>query len=186
MFSYALVAQLDRASGYGPEGWGFEFLRARNYFGSYMENHSKWMEFALEEARKALEKKEVPIGAVVVHEGRIIGRGHNLVETLQDPTAHAEILAITAASNYLASWRQEESVLYSTLEPCSMCAGAVLLARIPLVVYGASDPRFGACGSAIQVAHSDNLDVKTRLVKGVLETQCSHIIKTFFNELRNH
>src|SRR5574341_1808059 len=101
--------------------------------------HDYWMQHALKEAEKALEKNEVPIGAVVVMENRIIGRGHNLVETLQDPTAHAEMVAITAAANTAASWRLEGATLYATVEPCSMCSGAILLSRISTLAFGTED-----------------------------------------------
>jgi tRNA(adenine34) deaminase len=149
-----------------------------------MADHTTWMKEALTEAKKALAKDEVPVGAVVVYDDKIIGRGHNLMETLQDPTAHAEMLAIQSAANFLASWRLEDTTLYVTLEPCSMCAGAILMSRIPNVVYGASDPRYGACGSAIQVANSENLDIQTNLTCGILENECSQLLKDFFVELR--
>ena len=149
-----------------------------------MADHTTWMKEALTEAKKALAKDEVPVGAVVVYDERIIGRGHNLVETLQDPTAHAEMLAITAAANSLASWRLEETTLYVTLEPCSMCTGAILMSRIPDVVYGATDPRYGACGSAVQIAQNENLDIRTNLTGGVLEKECSQLLKDFFVKLR--
>ena len=174
---------MDRASDYGSEGWGFEFLRAR-FFYIVMDDHTLWMRFALQEARKARDKNEVPIGAVVVHEGRIIGRGHNLVERLQDPTAHAEMLAITSAANSLASWRLDDTVLYATLEPCSMCAGAILLARIPTIIFGATDPRYGACGSAVQIANTGSLDIHTNIIRGILEPECKKILQDFFAEIR--
>ncbi|NIA29652.1 MAG: tRNA-specific adenosine deaminase [Actinobacteria bacterium] len=138
----------------------------------------------MQEARKARDKNEVPIGAVVVHEGRIIGRGHNLVERLQDPTAHAEMLAITSAANSLASWRLDDTVLYATLEPCSMCAGAILLARIPTIIFGATDPRYGACGSAVQIANTGSLDIHTNIIRGILEPECKKILQDFFAEIR--
>ncbi len=174
---------MDRASDYGSEGWGFEFLRAR-FFYTIMDDHTLWMRFALQEAQKARDKNEVPIGAVVVQEGQIIGRGHNLVETLQDPTAHAEMLAITTAANQLASWRLDDTTLYATLEPCSMCTGAILLARIPTIVFGAKDPRFGACGSAVQIAKSDHLDINANIISGILEPECKKILQEFFVKIR--
>ncbi len=174
---------MDRASDYGSEGWGFEFLRAR-FFYITMDDHTLWMRFALQEAQKARDKKEVPIGAIIVQEGKIIGRGHNLVETLQDPTAHAEMLAITAAANSLASWRLDNTILYVTLEPCSMCTGAILMARIPTIVFGARDPRYGACGSAVQIANTDSLDVHANIIRGIFEPECKKILQDFFTEIR--
>ncbi|HNW58847.1 MAG TPA: tRNA adenosine(34) deaminase TadA [bacterium] len=149
-----------------------------------MQDHAAWMRLALDEAQKALDKDEVPVGAIVVHEGRVIGRGYNLIESLQDPTAHAEMLAVTAAANALASWRLDQSILYVTLEPCMMCTGAVLLSRIPLIVYGAADPRYGACGSALQMTDGGKLDVQARVISGILQEECSHLLKTFFRKLR--
>jgi len=142
------------------------------------------MKFALLEAQKAFQKNEVPVGAVIVHANRLIGRGHNSVETLQDATAHAEMMAIQAAEKQLNSWRLDDAKLYVTLEPCSMCAGAILLSRIDKVVFGAHDPRYGACGSVLQIADNDSLDVRTELVSGVLEHECSDILKQFFRQLR--
>ena len=138
----------------------------------------------MEEAAKAKAKKEVPVGAVVVYENKIIGKGHNLVESLQDPTAHAEMLAITSAANSLASWRLDETTLYVTLEPCPMCVGAILLSRIPHVVFGAFDPRYGACGSAVQLAENDNIDISTLVTSGILEKECSQILRDFFADIR--
>src|SRR3989337_1103109 len=112
-----------------------------------MTQHEQWMKLALQEAEKAFERNEVPVGALVVHKGKIIGKGYNQIELLQDPTAHAEMIALTAASNYLQSRRLEDCTLYVTLEPCPMCAGAIVLARIPRLVYGASDPKAGAVQS---------------------------------------
>ena len=142
------------------------------------------MEQALREAEKALEKKEVPVGAVVVYQNKIIGRGHNQVENLQDPTAHAEMLAITAAANYLSSWRLEGTTLYVTLEPCPMCAGAIILARIQKLIYGASDPRMGACGSAFNILQNRSLNHRISIVSGILESRCREILQGFFKNLR--
>ncbi len=151
-----------------------------------MVKHEKWMEQAFVEAEKAYRKKEVPVGAIIVYENRVIGRGYNLIETLQDPTAHAEILAITAAANYLASWRLDDSSLYVTLEPCSMCAGAILSSRVCELVFGASDSRFGACGSVINILQNSNLNSSVSIIPGILQTKCELILKEFFNKLRNH
>jgi len=149
-----------------------------------VQDHADWMALALREAEKAFDKGEVPIGAVVIHQGRIVGRGHNMMETLQDPTAHAEMLAITSAANTLASWRLEGCVLYVTLEPCIMCMGAILLSRIPTIVFGAQDPRYGACGGAIQLAQHERIDVHTNVIRGVAEAECSELIRRFFQQVR--
>ena len=182
----ALVAQLDRASGYGPEGRGFEFLRAHFFLRIpvTLNGHEKWMRLALDEAEKAYQKQEVPVGAVVICENEVVGKGHNLIETLQDPTAHAEMLALQTASQKLASWRLEKVILYTTLEPCPMCAGAILISRVPLVVFGAKDFRMGACGSAINICQTPDLDVGTKFVGGILEQTCSDLLKMFFKNLR--
>jgi len=149
-----------------------------------MDDHTKWMGIALQEAQKAFEKLEVPVGAVLIHDGEIIGKGHNLVETFHDPTAHAEMIAISAASRSLASWRLDDSILYTTLEPCSMCTGAILLSRISTVVYGARDPRYGACGSVLQIAQNENLDISVNVIGGILQQECSTILKDFFAKIR--
>ncbi len=147
-------------------------------------DHEYWMEMAFREAEKAYEKGEVPIGAVVVYENRIIGRGHNLTETLQDPTAHAEMIAITAAAEYLGSRRLLNTALYVTLEPCAMCAGAIVLARIPLLVFGASDPKAGACGTLYNIVSDVRLNHRAQVIRGVLENKCSLILSDFFRKLR--
>jgi len=149
-----------------------------------MGEHERWMQEALAEARKALEKGEVPVGAVVVYEGRVVGRGHNLVESILDPTAHAEIVAIQAAANRLVDWRLNDCTLYVTLEPCPMCAGAVVLSRIGRVVFGARDPRWGACGSIFHVLDAESPDVKVELVSGVCESEAAGLLKEFFETLR--
>ncbi|MFQ5707367.1 MAG: nucleoside deaminase [bacterium] len=149
-----------------------------------MATHKVWMERALGEAEKALEKQEVPVGAVVVSGDRIVGRGHNLVESLQDPTAHAEMIAITAAANSCHSWRLEDAVLYVTKEPCPMCAGAIYLARISQVVVGVSDARMGACGSTINVLQNAYLHTHVPVTFGILESRCLGILQTFFQKLR--
>jgi len=151
-----------------------------------MIEHEKWMEQAFLEAEKAYQKKEVPVGAVVVYENRVIGRGHNLIETLQDPTAHAEILAITAAASYLASWRLDDTSLYVTLEPCTMCAGSILNARIREVIFGAYDPRFGACGSVVNMLQNDRLNSSVSVTPGIMQIKCESILKDFFIKLRKN
>jgi tRNA(adenine34) deaminase len=144
----------------------------------------KWMRAALQEANLALKKKEVPVGAVVVYQDKIIGRGHNQTETLNDPTAHAEILAIGAAANYLNSWRLSEAVLYVTLEPCAMCAGAIVLARMKKLVFGAFDPKAGACGSLYNLVKDKRLNHQVEVVPEILKEDCSALLQTFFKELR--
>jgi tRNA(adenine34) deaminase len=126
----------------------------------------------------------VPVGCVVVRDGIVIGRGHNQVETLQDPTAHAEVLAIGAAANALGSWRLNECTLYVTLEPCAMCAGAIVLARLGRLVYGADDPKAGACGSVLDVIHERRLNHAVPVTAGVLAGECSHLLKEFFARKR--
>lgn len=139
---------------------------------------------ALREARESLRKDEVPVGCVIVHDGVVVGRGHNQVESLQDATAHAEILAIGAASNALGSWRLHECTLYVTLEPCSMCAGAIVLARLGRVVYGAPDPKAGACGSVLDVLGERRLNHRAELTAGVLAEECGELLREFFRQRR--
>ncbi len=139
---------------------------------------------ALAEARLALEEDEVPVGAVVVREERIIGRGHNQRETLHDPTAHAEMIAITAAANELQSWRLENCTLYVTLEPCAMCAGAMVLARLPRLVFGAVDPKTGACGSLYNIPADERLNHRVAVNHGVLRAECAALLLDFFAQQR--
>lgn len=146
--------------------------------------HEHWMQFAIKEAEKALAKGEVPIGAVVVLDNRIIGRGHNLVETLQDATAHAEMLAITAAAGTAATWRLEGATLYVTLEPCPMCSGALLLSRLSGLVYGAEDARFGACGSVSNVINTNPFGPPVEVVAGIKRNECQALLQEFFKKLR--
>jgi tRNA(adenine34) deaminase len=143
------------------------------------------MRIALAEAEKAFSADEVPVGAVVVREGEIVGRGHNQILGLQDPTAHAEIIAISAASNTIGSWRLEKCALYVTLEPCSMCAGAIVLARIPDLIFGAHDPKAGACGSLRNIVQDQRLNHRVRLETGVLADASADLLKRFFLNLRN-
>ena len=149
-----------------------------------MEQREKWMRLALSEAEKAAELGEIPVGAVIVADGVIIGRGGNRVETLGDPTAHAEIIAIGAAAETTGYERLIDSTIYVTLEPCTMCAGAVMLARIPTLVFGAADPKTGACGSLYNICHDKRLNHYVTVRSGVLEQECSALIRRFFRELR--
>ncbi|HET7225935.1 MAG TPA: tRNA adenosine(34) deaminase TadA [Candidatus Eisenbacteria bacterium] len=142
------------------------------------------MRAALREARASAAADEVPIGCVIVREGTIIGRGHNQTEGLQDATAHAEILAIGAASNALESWRLTECTLYVTLEPCAMCAGAIVLARLGRLVYGAYDPKAGACGSVLDVIHEPRLNHRVPVTAGVLAQECGALLREFFARRR--
>jgi tRNA(adenine34) deaminase len=143
-----------------------------------------WMREALKEAQKGLRKKEVPVGAVVVYQNKIIGRGHNQTETLKDATAHAEILAIGAASNFLNSWRLTDASLYVTVEPCIMCAGAIILARVDKLLFGTFDPKAGACGSLYNLPQDIRLNHQVKIISGILEDQCKNIMKAFFEKLR--
>lgn len=135
---------------------------------------------AVKEAMKAFDADEVPVGAVIVHNGRIIARAHNQIKLLKDPTAHAEMIAITQAASHLASERLLETTLYSTVEPCAMCAGAMVLARIKRLVYGVDDPKTGAAGSVTNVVNDRRLNHRISVVKGVLEKESSTLLKEFF------
>jgi tRNA(adenine34) deaminase len=143
-----------------------------------------FMRLALREAERALEHDDVPIGAVVVHEGRVIGRGRNERELRRDPTAHAEILALRAAAEALESWRVLDSTLYVTLEPCAMCAGAIVLARVPRVVYGCTDPKAGAAGSVLDVLAQPKLNHRPEVVGGVLADGAAELLRAFFRARR--
>jgi tRNA(adenine34) deaminase len=142
------------------------------------------MRAALQEARAADEEDEVPVGAVIVHEGRIIASARNQRETLNDPTAHAEILALTQASEALGSWRLLDCTLYVTLEPCPMCAGAIVQARIPRVVYGATDPKAGACHTLFTITSDPRLNHQCQVVGGVLAEECREALRRFFARQR--
>ncbi len=145
----------------------------------------RFMREAIKEAVKAYEAKEVPVGAVLVHEGHVIARGYNQVEQLKDATAHAEILSIGAGSNHLKNWRLEGATLYCTLEPCSMCAGAMLLSRIDTLVWGAPDIRHGANGSLLNLLEGvDHPTHKIKIRKGILEEPCAELMRCFFKERR--
>ena len=146
--------------------------------------HDHFMQLALEEARAALEENEVPIGAVIVHQERVIARAHNQREQLHDPTAHAEMIAITQAAEALRSWRLEGCTLYVTLEPCPMCAGAIVQARIPTVVYGAADPKAGAVETLYRLLDDGRLNHRCQIVAGVQAEACSAILSRFFQQQR--
>jgi tRNA(adenine34) deaminase len=148
--------------------------------------HLHHMEVALREAGVAASEDEVPVGAVIVslERGEIIGQSHNMREQLVDPTAHAEVLAITQAATALGSWRLEKCILYATLEPCPMCAGAIVQARIPVVVYGASDPKAGACETLFRITDDPRLNHRCQVVGGVLSEECGAILSDFFRAKR--
>jgi len=143
-----------------------------------------FMRLALREAEAAIEHDDVPIGAIVVREGEVIGAGRNERELRQDPTAHAEILALREASRVLGSWRVLESVLYVTLEPCAMCAGAIVLARLPRVVYGTTDPKAGAAGSVLNVLAQPRLNHRPAVAGGLLAEECATLLTDFFGSRR--
>ncbi|WP_091539236.1 tRNA adenosine(34) deaminase TadA [Alkaliphilus peptidifermentans] len=142
------------------------------------------MRFALEEALKAFDKKEVPIGAVIVRDNKIVSAAHNLRETLKDATAHAELIAIKEACEALGGWRLTNSTLYATIEPCPMCAGAILQSRIQRVVIGSMDPKAGACGSIVNLLNMNEFNHQVEITTGVLEEECADIMRRFFKELR--
>jgi tRNA(adenine34) deaminase len=142
------------------------------------------MREAMAEAQAAIAHDDVPIGAVVVHDGSIIGRGRNERERRADPTAHAEVLALREAAAALGSWRVLDSTLYVTLEPCAMCAGAIVLSRIPRVVFGCTDPKAGAAGSVLDVLAEPRLNHRPEVVGGVMAQDCAELLRTFFRARR--
>lgn len=151
-----------------------------------MEEKNKFMKQALKEAKKAYEKLEVPVGAVIVKDGKIIARAHNLKETKTDTTKHAEILAIQKASKKLESWRLLDCEMYITLEPCSMCAGAIINSRIKKVYIGALDEKTGAAGSVLNLFEDYKFNHKVEVEKGVMQKECENILKDFFKMLRKY
>lgn len=144
----------------------------------------KYMKEALKQAKKAYALGEVPIGCVIVHEGKIIGRGYNRRNTDKNTLAHAEITAINKASKVIGDWRLEECTLYVTLEPCQMCAGAIVQARIPEVVMGCMNPKAGCAGSILNILEMPQFNHQVKVTRGILEAECSQMLKTFFEELR--
>lgn len=146
--------------------------------------HDRYMRLALAEARQAFEAGEVPVGALIVHEDQIVAAAHNQREMLQDPTAHAEMIAITQAAQALGSWRLIDCTLYVTLEPCPMCAGAIVQARLPRLVYGTTDLKAGACDSLYHITSDARLNHQVAVLGGILQDECRLILQQFFAEQR--
>ncbi|MDD5679729.1 MAG: tRNA adenosine(34) deaminase TadA [Candidatus Omnitrophica bacterium] len=146
--------------------------------------HTYYMQEALKEAVKAFERDEVPVGAVIVYKNKIIARAYNQIITLKDPTAHAEMVAITQAADYLRNERLINCSLYVTIEPCPMCAGASVLARIEKIIYGADDPKSGACGSVVDIANNKKLNHRIKVISGILKEDCASLLKDFFRKKR--
>ena len=149
-------------------------------------DHSLWMKQALLQAEKAFAAKEVPVGAIVVHNGKVIGRGHNQKEQFNDPTAHAEMIAITAAANTLGDWRLNDCYLYVTKEPCPMCSGAIINARIKMIIFGCYDEERGCCGSLYQLCGDPRFKTKIAVKGGVLENDSLSLIQDFFKVRRKN
>ena len=145
----------------------------------------RYMQEAIELARKALDAEDVPVGALIVHESHVIGRGYNQREKLNDPTAHAEMIALTAAAEYLHCWRLEKCTMYVTLEPCAMCAGALVLARVERLVYAATDPKAGACGSLFEITQDPRLNHQVPTVSGILAEPAAELLRQFFRHRRS-
>jgi tRNA(adenine34) deaminase len=143
-----------------------------------------FMAEALKEAQRAFAEDEVPVGAVIVQDGKIIARGHNQVERLKDPTAHAEMVALTSAANHLGTKWLSQVSLYVTIEPCAMCAGAMVLARIKNLYYGAKDLKTGACGSVVNIVRHRKLNHRIKVIPGVLKDECGNLLKDFFKHKR--
>ncbi len=150
----------------------------------FSEDIYRFMYAALQEAELAFEEDEVPVGAVVVHKNKIIGRGYNQVEKLNDATAHAEMIALTSVSNHLKSWRLNECSIYVTLEPCIMCTGAMLSSRIENLYYAASDSKFGACGSVHNLAEKSKTNHTIKVFSGILAKESEDLLKSFFTKKR--
>jgi tRNA(adenine34) deaminase len=151
----------------------------------FSEDTYRFMFAALQEAEKALEENEVPVGAVVVKDNKIIGRGYNQVERLTDATAHAEMIALTAASNTIGNWRLSECSIYVTLEPCLMCTGALLASRINELFFSTFDPKFGACGSLYNLAEDGKTNHKIKVYSGIYSEESKKLLQDFFNHLKN-
>lgn len=149
-----------------------------------LKEHERFMELALREAELALRQDEIPVGAVIIRDGIVIGKGSNQREMLQDPTAHAEMIAITAAAAHMGNRRLEGCAMYVTLEPCAMCAGAIVLAQLPLLIFGAYDPKAGACTSLYTITSDSRLNHRVHTVGGILEPQCGALLRDFFLKKR--
>ena len=148
------------------------------------DRNNKFMKEALKEAKKAYDKEEIPVGAVIVRDDKIIARGHNIKELKKDTTKHAEIIAIQKASKKMDAWRLEGCTLYVTLEPCAMCAGALIQSRIKKVVIGTMDKKTGACGSVLNLLEDYKFNHQVEIETGIMETECREILQYFFKELR--
>lgn len=158
-----------------------------NFFpGILSAPHQAYMEKAFQEAEKAFEEGEVPVGAVIVKDHMIIGRGHNQTEKLNDPTAHAEMIALSSAHEYLGEKYLTGSTIYVTLEPCPMCAGALVWSKIDRLVFGAMDEQAGACGSLFNLIQNEKLNHQAEVIQGILEQDCSRLMREFFKRKRNH
>jgi len=154
------------------------------YMSCATDKDKEYMQLALEQARKASAQGEVPIGAVLVRDNQVLAQAHNFREIWQDPTAHAEIVAIREAATRSGSWRLTDTTLYVTLEPCAMCIGAIILARIPRLVFGAMDPKAGACGSIFDLPKEQRLNHRIEVIGGVLQQESQELLQTFFKNLR--
>lgn len=150
----------------------------------YMENFEKYMLEAIKEAKKASKIDEVPVGAIIVKDGKIISRAHNLREKNQDPTSHAEVIAIRKASKKFKSWRLDGADIYVTIEPCSMCAGTILQARLKRIIYGATDPKGGAIESSLKLFEAKNINHHPEIISGILKDECSSIMSNYFKGKR--
>ena len=150
------------------------------------QRYYDYMAVAMQEAEKAFAIDEVPVGAIVVFEDKIIGRGYNQTQSFHDATAHAEIIALTAAYTHFNDWRLENCILVSTLEPCAMCAGAAVLSRIDKIVYGAKDPKFGACGSIFNIPRETKLNHNIEIVSGIMEEEVAAMMRLFFKQIRQN
>ena len=147
-------------------------------------SHDHYMQLALREAQKSADNDEVPVGAIIVRNGQVIGKAHNQTELLKDPTAHAEMIAITQAASAVGDWRLTETTLYVTKEPCPMCAGAIVLARIPTVVFGVSDPLRGGAVSVFNILNHPQLNHRPAVITGILENECRAMLQSFFKAKR--
>lgn len=150
----------------------------------FQEEQYQYMLAALQEAEKALVENEIPVGAVIIYQNKIIGRGYNQVERLKDPTAHAEMIAITAAANHLDTWKLNECDIYVTLEPCVMCTGAILNARIRTIYFSLYDPKFGACGSIYNIAEEGKTNHKVKIYSGIFIAESEKLLRSFFQQKR--